>query len=200
MNAFTRRMPPKIIAPFCAAILIATTACGDILGTKAALPTVTDTTLVYSINGAPQDAPTALYLFGATVVPATSSFTFDVAFDIDTGNTVKLIPDASLASALNATAHPVALQLSTEDFDAIKVAPSSGYHADTVQVVPIGKTVLVQSQDGLACTSSLVGTTVYGKFVVDSVNTKNGTMAIRFTSDPNCGFRSFAAGLPSFIQ
>jgi len=200
MNAFSRRMSPKILAPFCAAVLIATTACGDILGTKAALPTVTDTTLVFAINGAPQDAPTALYLFGASIVPATTSFTFDIAFDLDTGNTVRLIPDGSLASALNATAHPVALQLSNESFDALTIAPTGGYHPDTVQVVPIGKTVILQSQDPLACQASLVGTTVYGKVVVDSIDTKSRAMFIRFTSDPNCGFRSFAAGLPSFIQ
>lgn len=200
MNAFSRRMSPKILAPLCAAVLVATTACGDILGTKPALPTVTDTTFVYSINGAPLNAPTALYLFGASTVAASTSFNFDVAFDLDTGNTVRMIPAANLASALNATAHPVALLVSNEAFDAIKVAPTSGYHADTVQVVPIGKTVIVQSQDALACQASLVGTTVYGKVVVDSVGAATHALFIRFTSDPNCGFRSFAAGLPPFIQ
>lgn len=200
MNVFSRRMLPKILVPFCAAALVATTACGDILGNKAALPTVTDTTLVFAVNGAPTNAPTALYLFGATVVPATTTFTFDIAFDLDTGNTVKLIPNSSLASALTANSHPVALQLSDKAFDAVTVAPTTGYHPDTVQVVPLGKTVLLQSQDALACQSSLVGTTVYGKVVVDSIDVKSRAMFIRFTSDPNCGFRSFAAGLPSFIQ
>jgi len=200
MNAFSRRMPPKILAPFCAAILIATTACGDLLGSKAALPTVTDTTRVYAINGAPEAAPTALYLFSATIVPASTSFNFDIAFDLDTGNTVKLIPNSELASALTPGAHAVALLVSNEAFDDVKVAPTTGYHADTVQVVPLGKTVILQSQDALACQASLVGTTVYGKVVVDSVDTRTRSLFIRFTSDPNCGFRSFAPGLPTFIQ
>ena len=200
MNAFSRRMPPKILALFCAAVLVAATACGNLLGNKGALPTVTDTTAVYAVNGAPVSAPTALYLFAATVVPATSSFQFDIAFDVDTGGKVKIIPNSNLASALTASAHPVALLISNLAFDAITTAPGQGYHADTVQVVPVGTTVLIQSQDALACQASLVGTTVYGKVVVDSIDTRSRLMFIRFTSDPNCGFRSFAPGMPTFTQ
>jgi hypothetical protein len=198
MNAFSRRMSSRILALLCVAGLAAATACGDILGSTAALETVTDTTVVYAVNGAPPSAPTALHLFSATVVPATGTFQFDVAFDIDSNGKAKIIPNPNLASALVGAAHPVALLVSDKDFDSIKVAPSGGYHADTVQVVSPGTTVVIQSQDQLACSSSFVGTTLYGKVVVDSIHTSSRLLFIRFESDPNCGFRSFASGLPPF--
>jgi hypothetical protein len=200
MNASTRRMLPRILAPLCAALLVAAAACGDLLSGIPTLSTVTDTTIVYSVNGAPQSAPTALYLFSANVVPATAGFNFDVAFDLDTGGKVKIIPNPNLASALVSTAHPVALQVLEQNFDAITVAPTGGYHTDTVQVVSPGTPVVIQSQDALACSSSLVGVTVYGKVVVDSIDTKLRRMFIRFVSDPNCGFRSLLPGMPKFIR
>lgn len=193
-------MSTRILAIFCAAGLVAATACGDLLSDVPTLDTVTDTTVVYSVNGAPESAPTALYLFAANVVPATTDFAFDVAFDIDTGGFVKMIPQPNLASALVAAAHPVALQVSTVNFDSLHVAPSGGYHTDTVQVVKPGTTVLIQSEDAAACSASLVGVTVYGKVVVDSIDAAAKRMFIRFVSDPNCGFRSLDPGKPKFIQ
>lgn len=200
MNAISRRMTSRILAILCAVGLVAATACGDLLSGVPTLQTVTDTTVVYSVNGAPQSAPTALYLFAAQVVPATSSFNFDVAFDLDTGGLVKIIPNPDLASALVGVAHPVALQQSASNFDSIHVAPTSGFHADTVQIVKPGTTVLIQSEDAVACSASLVGTTVYGKVVVDSVDNSARRMFIRFLADPNCGFRSLDPGTPKFIR
>jgi hypothetical protein len=200
MNAFSLRMSTRILAPLCAAVLVAATACGDLTSGIPTLPTIADTTVVYSVNGAPPSAPTALYLFSGNVVPATTDFTFDIVFDVDTNGKVKLIPNPNFASALVGAAHPVALQVSTQDFDDITVAPTGGYHTDSVQVVSPGTTVLIQSQDALACQASLVGVTVYGKVVVDSLDKTTRRMFIRYVSDPNCGFRSLEPGLPKFIR
>ena len=60
-------------------------ACGDLTGVPASLNTVTDSTNVYALNGSPSVAPTALHVFSGTLLPVTSSFVFDVAFDIDAG-------------------------------------------------------------------------------------------------------------------
>jgi hypothetical protein len=38
---------------------------------------------------------------------------------------------------------------------------------------------------------------IYAKIVVDSVNLASRTLFLRLGLDPNCGFRSFAAGIPT---
>jgi hypothetical protein len=60
---------------------VAGVACGDFTGVPASLPTVTQTGSVYAINGAPVGAPTALHVFSGTLLPANSSFVFDIAFE-----------------------------------------------------------------------------------------------------------------------
>ena len=37
---------------------------------------------------------------------------------------------------------------------------------------------------------------IYSKLVVDSVSAGTNAIWFRFVANPNCGFRSFAAGLP----
>jgi hypothetical protein len=55
--------------------------------------------------------------------------------------------------------------------------------------------VLVQVQDP-ACAASVASTWIYAKLVVLSVDKAARTMQVQYAADPNCGFLSFAAGLP----
>ena len=105
-------------------------ACGDLTGVPASLNTVSDSTNVYALNGAPSGAPTALHVFSGTLLPVTSSFVFDVAFDIDAGGNAVLLPQRAVASRLTST-HSVGLQKLNAPFDAVTSAPKSGYRADT---------------------------------------------------------------------
>jgi hypothetical protein len=179
-----------------AASVVAGSACSDFTGVPASLPTLADSGTAYAINGAPLGAPTALYVFGGSLVAADANFIFDIAFDLDSAGGIVLLPQRAVASGLAPT-HTVALQVdSTHDFDEITRAPGSGYRADTAITVRRNQVVLAQVADVNACTYSLTGSTVYAKFVVRAINREARTLSVRYTVDPNCGFRSFNPGVP----
>ncbi|HTE48036.1 MAG TPA: hypothetical protein VK636_22525 [Gemmatimonadaceae bacterium] len=190
-----RRPQPLFLALAGAAIAVIGVACGDLTAVPASLPTLSDSGVVYAINGAPPGAPTALEMFSATLISADANFIFDVAFDIDSAGNVVVLPQHVVASSLAVT-HSVALQVSDSSFDAITKAPKNGYRADTSVVTRPGKVVLVQSADANACSVSITGSTIVAKLVIVAVDPLTRKMNIRFTVDPNCGFLSFVPGVP----
>lgn len=195
MTRGIHRLKPTLVALAGLSLAIAGVACGDFTGVPASLATLTQTGTVYAINGAPFNAPTALHVFSGTLLPATSSFVFDIAFDLDAAGNAVLIPQRVIATGLTAT-HTVAMQKITGDFDALTSAPKSGYHADTSMVVALNQVVAIQSSDPNACGVSLTGSTLYAKLVVTAIDRDAKQLTVLYTVDPNCGFFSFASGLP----
>ncbi|MEO7086771.1 MAG: hypothetical protein ABI442_14135 [Gemmatimonadaceae bacterium] len=194
----TRRIfgpKPKLLALATAILAIGGLACGTFTGVPASLPTIADSGAVYAINGAPPGAPTSLHLFSGSLLAADATFTFDVAFDIDSAGAVTVLPQRAVASGLAPT-HTVGLQTTTGTYDAVLSAPKNGYRADTAMVLNVNQVLLIQSSDANACGVSLTGSTIYGKVVVLMVDKVTRRLQIQFTSDPNCGFTSFASGLP----
>jgi hypothetical protein len=177
------------------AVLAFSAACGDFTSVPASLPTLTDSGTVYAINGAPPGAPTALHLFSGSRLAADANFFFDVAFDIDASGNIVLLPQRVVASGLAST-HSVGFQAVAQDFAAVDKALKSGYRADTAHVTRPGQTVLIQSQDVNACSISITGTVIYAKLVVLSLDRAARRISIQYTVDPNCGFLSFASGVP----
>lgn len=173
-------------------------ACNSSLLPPAQQETLTDTATVYALSGSPPGAPTALYIFGRQLLIASPSFGFDLAFDIDSSGRAVLLPVRTLVSALTSSGHSVGLQqLTSTSFDALTQAPVNGYHYDSAMVVSPGVTVAIDSRDPLACQASFFAQSVYGKVEVVSVDPPAHTLHIRFGVDPNCGYRSFAVGIPS---
>jgi hypothetical protein len=196
-----QKMPDRISAKLrgaavlaAGAVAMAAVACKSLTGVPASLSTVADSGIVYAINGAPSGAPTAVHFFTGSRTAADASFFFDVAFDIDGSGNVVLLPQRAVASGLTST-HGVGLQKTTSDYSTVLSAPKSGYRADTALVVGPNQTVLVQVQDP-ACAVSITGTSIYGKLVVLSVDKVARTLDVQYTGDPNCGFLSFAPGVP----
>ena len=184
------------IAVLIAAVLsVAALACSDFTAVPASLPTITDSGTVYALNGAPPGAPTALHFFAGQLVPADANFLFDVAFDIDSSGKVVYMPQRVVASALAPT-HSVGLRTAPDSFDAVTSAPKSGYRADTSLVTAPNVVVLAQSTDANTCGVSLTGSSIYAKIVVTGVDLATRQLKVRYTVDPNCGFVSFASGIP----
>lgn len=184
------------VAGIAAAALLG--ACNSSLLPPAQQPTLTDTATVYSLSGSPPGAPTALYIYASQLLIASPSFGFDVAFDFDSAGRPILLPVRTLVSALTSSGHQVGLQqLPSTAFDALTEAPVSGYHYDSVMVVTPGVTVAIDSHDPLACQTTFYAQSVYGKIEILSVDAPAHVLHIRFTVDPNCGYRSFASGVPS---
>ncbi len=175
-------------------------ACGDPTGLTANVATITDTVQLYTLNSAPQGAPNALYTFGlqtsgSLAVRAGSGLAFDVALDLAPDGKVVLYPIRRVANPL-AGGHQVGLQLVNGTFESVGTAPRTGYTYDSTTTVSVGQVVALESINAASCQFSYNGYSVYAKFVVDSVNAAQQKLYVRATANPNCGFRSFAAGLP----
>jgi hypothetical protein len=193
-------MSKFVAAPAIAAgLLVAIVACGDVTAPRASLPTFSDTATVYALNGAPPGAPTALYVFGEIVVRADANFRFDIAFDFDANGRIILLPVRTVANGL-ATSHSVGLQTVSTTFDALTEAPKSGYRRDSTLTINPGTTVVIESADPAACGTSFIASTIYAKVVVEEVDLTARRMRTRFVVDPNCGFRSFATGVPDWLK
>jgi hypothetical protein len=189
-------MTNRLIALLCAAAAVAAISCGNFTGVPASLSTATDSGTVFAINGAPLGAPTAIHAYSGSFVPATADFLFDIAFDLDADAKIHILPQRQVASGLQAT-HTVALATVADSFEAVSSVPSGlVFRADTGMVVARNQVVIAQITDATACSFSLTGSTLYAKMVVKAVNRDDRTMSVKFTVDPNCGFKSFAPGVP----
>ncbi|MDF1502523.1 hypothetical protein [Roseisolibacter sp. H3M3-2] len=183
-----------------AALLAA--ACGgeDPFAIRATLETSLDTVVVYPLRGGQSLFPTALDLFGRSAVrPALRGGVapnFDIAFDTDAQGRVLLYPARLVASPPGGSPR-TGFQVTGTAFDALDIAPNSGYRFDSLQVVTAGQTVIVEAQgvstSGLYCAGT---SSMHAKLVVDSVARGTGAVHLRVRNNPNCGFRGLTAGVP----
>ena len=91
------------------------------------------------------------------------------------------------------------MQKLSQLFDSVAAAPKTGYQTDTAVVLLPGETLVLQSQhnfSGDICQFAL-NPNIFAKVAVDSVDLASRTLFLRLGLDPNCGFRSFAEGLPT---
>ncbi|HLB08143.1 MAG TPA: hypothetical protein VK617_01315 [Gemmatimonadaceae bacterium] len=176
----------------------AAVACADPLATTATLATIDDTAAVYALTGAPESAPTAINITFPRAVITTPGENYDVVFDIRNDSAFAFPPHA-IGAALTA-----GLQLATQPFGAITQAPTSGYN-DTLPVfIKTGDVLLVQSTSVQCATQTVPARTfIYAKVVIDSIFYDEAapphvprTIWYRLRNDPNCGFLSFADGIP----
>ncbi|HEY7235426.1 MAG TPA: hypothetical protein VH539_14830 [Gemmatimonadaceae bacterium] len=188
----SRLRTPRILtllATACAVLSVGMTACGSLTRPKAQAGNATDTITVYALNGTPVDAPSGLWLFGQQAVVINSSFSFDLALDLDSQGQMTLYTVRFVAGALSA-AHSVGMQRMGTDFDALLKAPSSGYVTDSLFTANVGDVFAIQTSDATACGFSVFSNVIYAKVQVLAVDPVARTMRTRFTVDPNCGFFS----------
>jgi hypothetical protein len=179
------------------AVAVTGVACSDFTGVPASLNTITDSGTVFGVNGAPLGAPSALHAFSGTLIPADANFVFDIAFDVGAAaGDVVVFPQRAIASGL-ATTHQVSLAVVPDSFEAVTEVPKGlTFRADTAMTIKRNQVLIAQVSDATACGFSLTGTTLYAKVVVTSINHDTRQMQVKYTVDPNCGFRSFASGIP----
>jgi hypothetical protein len=171
--------------------LLSVAACGDATGPRAAIEVVNDTLIARAFTGASTSDATALNTFQVRMVRTEVTSGYDVVFDIDPDGRILLLPPSKIANIGRA-----GLQLATQAFEAITEAPTNGYNeSETVTAAP-GEVYLVRAFPA-ACSIN-IRPFVYSKIVLDSVNVVNRTIHFRITANPNCGFRSFAEGIPEF--
>jgi hypothetical protein len=188
-------MTAKFIALAVASLAIV--ACRDITRSTIATRDVTeDTLIVFPLTGSPLSAPIALDLFQVVAIRLGQPL---VAPDvvIDTSGTGVLLYPSQLI--IDNPALSTALLEVTSNFDSIPEALTSGYQDTAAVVVNVGETVLVRAAN--ACFGGFPGRDFfYSKLQLLELTTSSGfrTARFRIRSNPNCGFRSFADGLPEF--
>lgn len=185
-------LPTRLLRVAVVAIAVLAAACGDVTRPKATYANALSTYTFYGLTSAPATAPTALnFLGGAT--RASSTFLFDVAFDVDpaTGQAI-IYPVRSVAGALAGMAKRVGLQVVSGTFDNVREVPETGYDTVNAKTVSPGAVLAVELRDGTACFSySLLSSQfLYAKLVVDSVNRSAKKLYVRTVVDPNCGYFS----------
>jgi hypothetical protein len=182
------------------AILGSSAACNDPTRANATEEVRTDSLELFAFNGSSPRAPSAIAIFdrSARTLSAAgntaSTVNFDVAFDIDAQGRAILYPARLVLGSFVGTQR-VGIQTVGGSFESVTRAPTSGYRYDSATVAPVGSTVVVEVTDPI-CGFSYLGTTIFGKIAVDSVLPEQRRLRVRLASDPNCGFRSLAPGLP----
>lgn len=173
-------------------------ACGDPTSVKANLLTSVDSLQVFALSGTPPSSPSGISILARQPVRVDGNANFDVAFDIDQSGKAVVYPVALVVSVPGGT-RSVGMQKLAADFNLVAAAPKDGYQADSGFTMVPGETVVIQSQhnfSGDLCQFAL-NPNLFAKFSVDSVNLASRTVFLRMGLDPNCGFRSFAEGIPT---
>jgi hypothetical protein len=177
--------------------MVVLNACGDPTNLRATIPTFVDTLSVFALTGTPPSYPSALSIVGRSVVRADGFANFDVAFDINAAGSAVIYPVKLIVAA--GGSRPVGLLKVPAPFEAVVEAPSTGFETDEPIIFAVGETVVVQSAHNASqdvCQFAL-SPHIYAKIAVDSINAASRTLYLRMGLDPNCGFRSFATGIPT---
>jgi hypothetical protein len=185
-----------LLATMC--VVVALNACGDPTSLRASGITSVDTLSVFALSGTPPSYPSGLSILARQAVRVDGFASFDVAFDIDASGNAVVYP-VKLVVATPGGSRPVGLQKVASSFETVTEAPKTGYQNDSSYVLTPGQTVVVQSAhngSGDICQFAL-SPYLFAKIGVDSVNLASRTIYLQLGLDPNCGFRSFASGVPT---
>ena len=184
-----------LLATFSGVVVLS--ACGDPTNLRATIPTFVDTLTVFALTGTPPSYPSGVSIVGRQAVRVDGFANFDVAFDLDAGGSAVIYPVKFIVAA--GGSRPVGLLKVPTPFETVVEAPETGFDTDEPVVFAVGETVVVQSAhnaDRDVCQFAL-SPYIYAKIAVDSINTASRTLYLRMGLDPNCGFRSFATGIPT---
>ena len=175
----------------------AVAACGDVTGIEATGEVQFDSLSVFPLAGSGPLTPTALNTPFANVTPINSSANFDVVFDLDSQRRIVLYPVKLVVMPLTGI-NEVGLRKVEGTFESVQRAPTGEYETDLPLIVSVGEVVVIEARRNRQsdiCTFAL-SPNIYSKLVVDSVSAGTDAIWFRLVSNPNCGFRSFAPGLP----
>jgi hypothetical protein len=163
----------------------------------AQFPTTLDSYLLFALTGNSPAYPSGLNTFSRTATRVDGNAAFDVAFDIDKNGNAILYPVKLIVSSIGGD-RPVGLKKVPGKFIDVLSAPTGTYQGDTAVVAGKDEVVVVETYRGGSgdiCSFSL-SPYIYSKINIDSVNVATRTISISTVLDPNCGFRSFADGIP----
>ena len=191
-------MKARLVFLATASVVVGLGACGDPNSLKATAPNVVDTLSVFALSGTPPAYPSGISIVARQAVKVDGFANFDVAFDIDPSGKAVIYP-VKLVVTSPTGSRPVGLVRVAGTFEQVTSAPKSGYQTDSSYVFVPGETIAIQSPHNTAgdICQFAIDPHIFAKVAVDSVNLASRTLYLRMGVDPNCGFRSFAEGLPT---
>ena len=185
-----------VLATLCVVVVL--NACGDPTNLQASSFNSVDTLFVFALSGTPPTYPSGVSIVGRSAVRVDGFAGFDVAFDINASGKAVIYPVRLVVTSPGGS-RPVGLQKAAGSFETVLEAPSTGYETDSSLVLAPGETVVIQSAHNGTndiCQYAL-SPYLFAKIAVDSVNLASRTIYLQLGLDPNCGFRSFASGIPT---
>jgi len=181
-----------------AAALAFVAGCGDANPFQAQFPTELDTYTLFALTGTPAAYPSGLDTYSRNVTRVDGNAAFDLAFDINADGNAIIYPVKLIVSAVTGD-RVIGLKKVAMPFDSIMSAPKGTYQTDSAVVLAAGESLVVEanrSMSGDVCYLNL-SPNIYSKITVTSIDLPTRTIEVEEVVDPNCGFRSFAIGLPS---
>ena len=126
---------------------------------------------------------------GRQLVRTYQSADFDFAFNIDASNRAVLLPTGALGLPQSS-----GIQVATQPFEALTVAPTGGYVLDRAVAVDLDVVALVRSRL-LGCAFGL-SEPLYAKLHVLAVDLVARRIDLEILVDQNCGYRGLDTGYP----
>lgn len=190
------RRPLRAAALALALLVSAALGCGeDPFAPKADLEVANTSVEIWALTGSPVNFPTVLFVAQRFTARPDAAASFDLAFDIDANGKVQVVPVSRVLTPLTSQRR-VGFAQPSPDYNAITEAPRRGWVFDSILTVDVGEPFVVRVQTQF-CLLELRDE-VYAKYVVDSIFPAERRIRLTGRVDSNCGFRSFADGVPKF--
>lgn len=171
------------------------TACDDPFQLQAQYPNIDRSFELWAVTGTSATYPSAVIVTTASASQLDAAGSFDFAIDIDADGRLVILPVSKLVQPLIGS-RVVAMQRSSTPYTQLLEAPRTGWLPDTTLLVNPGGVFMVKI-NSLACQYSQ-SADIYAKFIVDSIDPVGRRAILSARVNPNCGFRSFVAGLPEY--
>lgn len=150
---------------------------------------------LWAVTGSPPPYPTAFSVQNNATVRLEPSGSFDVAFDITPEGKLKVLPLNKVVAPVSG-GRQLGLRLAGMPYAQVTSAPLNGYATDTVLEVDVGETFILRVISPICALSGRQ--VIYAKMVADTIVPADRRIFLVGRINPNCGFRSFADGIPEF--
>lgn len=178
-----------------AGAIAALASCGDPTALEARLTNFEREISVYALSGTHPNTVDAVQVRAVSPTQATPNGGFDIAFDLTDTGTVKLITAPFLFTEIVGSGSRVGLRDSPNlVFEQVIDPPRDLFVYDSMLVVPVGRTVLVDIIEPACATESILGINIKAKLRIDSIDLADRRIFLRMVSNPNCGFRQLVPG------
>lgn len=158
-------------------------------------PTLNAAVEIWALTGAPTNFPTVYLVPQRLAVRPDAGASFDLGFDIDADGRLLVLPVTKVVTPL-AAPRRIGIIRSNETWNLITSAPRTGWVFDSVMTVNVGQAFIVRVQTQFCALE--FSNEVYAKFFVDSIFPAERRIRLTGVVNPNCGFRSFSSGVPTF--